>query len=121
MSAPARYDFSLQQACYRGATLTRGFARVDAYGDAVSIVGFTPYMQVRSEAGEDATLILDCASYLSVVSAAGGTMQLEIPNTITAGLTPGRYWYDLIIKSASATIALLQGNFDVSLRTTVPP
>lgn len=76
--------------------------------------GFTARAQIRSEASANGELLLDLTPYLEIV---GGTVQLDIPATITATLTRNGRW-DLEMVQGSGVVRLLQGKATISPEVT---
>ena len=102
------YDTIIEQ----GATFSRVFTYQNNAGDAISLTGYTPRMQVRASL-EAADTIFDLTDGdgVEVTDGANGEVTVTIPATDTASLTPGdRLVYDLELENGSGTvIRLVQG------------
>lgn len=90
----------------QGATFKLTLRFRDSLGLNLINVGDTARMQIRAEKSQTAPLILDCAAYISIVS---GVIFLEIPATVTAGLTFEAAYYDIELVQGSAVRRLSQG------------
>ena len=76
-------------------------------GSAVNLTDFTARAQLRSTPTSDTV----AGSFtLTFVDRTGGILKMEMPNSTTAGISPGKYYYDLEIESGGGVVTrLLQG------------
>ena len=86
-------------------------------GSAVDLTGFSGRSQMRvkpSSASITGTFVV------SIVNAAEGTMSMTMSNSVTAALTPGKYFWDLEIFTASDAVVtkLLTGIVTVKAEVT---
>ena len=107
--AAGEWDLLIEQ----GATFSQEF---DCTLDdpAFTWAGFTARAQIRSEASANGDLLLDLTEYLTIT---GGTVALDIPASVTAGLTRNGRW-DLEMVLGSGVVRLLQGKASISPEVT---
>ena len=113
--AATTYDLLIEQ----GATFSQLITYKEA-GVAVSLVGYTARMQVRSTLESATTVVeLTTANGRIALGGAAGTITLTISATDTAALTAGRGVYDLELVSGSGIVTrLLQGVATISRNVT---
>ena len=108
----ATYDLVIDQGSDFAIDLT-----ITESGSAKDLTGYSGRAQIRStHAAASAT-----ASFtVAVVSAANGTMKLELSAATTTALAAGRYVYDLEIHTANDAIVkrLIQGNVTINQQVT---
>ena len=76
-------------------------------GTAVNLTNFTGRAQLRPTPTASE---LAATFTITFVDRANGRLKLELANATTAGLTPGKYFYDLeLISGAGAVTRTLQG------------
>ena len=107
--AAGEWDLLIEQ----GATFSQEF---DCTLDdpAFTWAGFTARAQIRSEASANGDLLLDLTEYLTITC---GTVALDIPASVTAGLTRNGRW-DLEMVLGSGVVRLLQGKASISPEVT---
>ena len=76
----------------------------------------TAKMQIRATKSQTGTLILDCASYLSISTT---QISVSIPATITAALTTLTGYYDIELTQGSTIKRLVQGTYTLDTGVTV--
>lgn len=107
--AAGTWDLEIEQ----GATFSQAFnCAVD--DPSFTWAGFTARAQIRSEASATGDLLLDLTDYLTIE---GGVIHLDIPASITAGLTRNGRW-DMELVLGSGVVRLLQGKVTVSPEVT---
>ena len=108
----APYDLVIDQGSDFAIDLT-----ITESGSAKNLTGYSGRAQIRSTHAATSTT----ASFtVTVVSAANGTMKLELSAATTTALAAGRYVYDLEIHTANdATVKrLIQGNVTINQQVT---
>lgn len=115
MSYPATFAIRARQ----GATYRRVFTwTID--GTPVNLSGATARMEVRKKAS-DSSVVLTATPYITLGGAAG-TVDLNIPASVLAGIAPragdSSYVYDLEIVTGSVVTTLLAGRFFVAPEVT---
>ena len=76
-------------------------------GSAVNLTGFSAAAQLRATPTSSE---LAATFTISFTDRANGQLKLEMPNATTAGLPPGKYYYDLETTSGGGVkTRLLQG------------
>jgi hypothetical protein len=106
--------------CDQGATLKRTITWTNQAKTPFNLTSFTARMQVRS-AVTSSTVVLELTTANSriVLGGAAGTVELTVPASTTAALTPGLYVYDLELASAGGEVTrLIEGNFNVRAEVT---
>lgn len=98
----------------QGATLSRTVTWKDSAKRAINITGYTARMHVR-EAVESSSTILELTTENSRITLGGaaGTITLTVSAATMAGLTAGKYVYDLeLVAPVSGVVSrIIQGNF----------
>jgi hypothetical protein len=114
MSYPAEYKIEARQGATFRRTLTWYLQK-----QLVNLTGYTARMQVRSSAASSTALLSATTenSYITLGGAAG-TITLNIPANIMAGIPAGRYVYDLELVTGSEVTSLLAGRFIVTAEVT---
>lgn len=79
--------------------------------------GWTARAQIRSQASENADLLLDLTDYLTVGAPAAGAIRLAIPASVTETLTRNGRW-DLEVVMGSTVVRLLNGKAIISPEVT---
>lgn len=79
--------------------------------------GWTARAQIRSQASENADLLLDLTDYLTVGAPTAGAIRLAIPANVTETLTRNGRW-DLEVVMGSTVVRLLNGKAIVSPEVT---
>jgi hypothetical protein len=74
-------------------------------------------MQIRDPRGKFLYQLDDVSG---IQFPAPGDVLLEISDNTTAGFPPGHYYYDLFLFSGSNRVRLLEGNFHVRERVSLP-
>ena len=69
----------------------------DSNGDVLSLTGYTALGQIRKTYGSSTI----AATFGTSLTAATGQITLTLADTVTAGITSGRYVYDIIITDSS--------------------
>jgi hypothetical protein len=120
---PGAYNIVAQQ----GSTLPIPFTLKNPDGSPVNLAGCTPRMQVRASAAST-TVILDCTAYLTIPDAAGGKVQLLVPDDVMATIAARQppfapsapaYVYDLDVEMADGSKdTWLAGTFTVLAEVT---
>lgn len=115
MAYPATFPIRARQ----GATYRRVFLwSID--GSPVNLSGATARMEVRTKPSSS-SIVLTATPYITLGGAAG-TVDLNIPATVLAGISPrtgsSSYVYDLEIVQGSVVTALLAGQFFVAPEVT---
>ena len=84
----------------QGATFNTTITVEDTAGAAINLYGYTANSMMRkSYYSSSATTITS-----TVTGTANGEITLTVSATNTAGLTPGRYVYDVIITSSTSVV-----------------
>lgn len=101
----------------QGATYDPVMTYKDSAGNPINLTGYTFRGHVRKTVAST-TVVLDLATYVTLGGAAG-TITFNIPDTITAALTPGDYVYDMELESGSGvTRRILEGALRVTPEVT---
>lgn len=112
---PGKYNF----VCPQGATFSKQLSYlIDSV--PVDLTGYTARMQVR-EKPSSATKILDLTTENDSISLGdqSGTIQIDIPASVTETIVPKTYVYDLeLVSSGDFVIRLLEGQFTVTPEVT---
>lgn len=100
----------------QGATLSRTVTWKDSAKRAINITGYTARMHVRAEV-ESASTILELTTENNRITLGGaaGTITLNVSASTMAGLTAGKYVYDLeLVAPVTGVVSrIIQGNFVV--------
>tara|TARA_B100001093_G_scaffold407275_1_gene395890 strand:- start:1146 stop:1481 length:336 start_codon:yes stop_codon:yes gene_type:complete len=86
-------------------------------GSAKNLTGYSARAQIRStKAASSASAAFTC----SVVSAAAGTLKMELANATSSGLSAGQYFYDLEIFTSGNVIVqrLIEGTVTINQEVT---
>lgn len=105
----------------KGATFKKALEWQDSAGAVIDLTGFVSAMHIRK--GYGTTLIHELTTENSGIALGGalGTIDLLITDTDTKTFTPGRYIYDLEIKSAGGEITrILEGAVEIKDNVTSP-
>tara|TARA_Y100001937_G_scaffold127092_1_gene198208 strand:- start:1018 stop:1365 length:348 start_codon:yes stop_codon:yes gene_type:complete len=86
----------------QGATFTQKFELENVTSNsALELSGFTVFSKMRKHA----TSLTTAATFTcSVADAAAGVIQVGLTSTTTAGISPGRYQYDVIVKDNAGEV-----------------
>jgi hypothetical protein len=111
----AQYDLTIQQ----GATFRRQF-RWLADGDPVDLTGFAARMQIRrSVKAVDVLVDATTANGLLTIAALAGEVTVELPATLTAGISAVSGVYDLeMVDPGGFVTRLLEGDVTFSPEVT---
>lgn len=115
--AAANYDITIEQ----GATYQLSVTWKDENGTPINLSGFTARMQVRKSSQSDdviLTLTSDESDQSITLGGALGTIDIEIPATVTEDLTLRRAVYDLEMENAGNVTRLIQGSVNISPEVT---
>lgn len=115
MSVPGQYDIRF----VRGDRLYKRFGiEAGTPPAAMDLTGTTSRIQVRSDSGEGAALVIDLTPYLTLVGNESYT--LDVPGVVTAGLSAVQRVYSWVVIDALANPrTYLEGRFVVEERVTV--
>ena len=92
-------DFSVQVDC------------TDTQGDVLNLTGYTATAQIRKTYGSSTA----AASFGTSLAAATGQITLTLTDTVTAGMSSGRYVYDVLITDSSGDkTRILEGQATVT-------
>tara|TARA_B100001094_G_C18098311_1_gene754277 strand:+ start:685 stop:1023 length:339 start_codon:yes stop_codon:yes gene_type:complete len=108
----ATYDLVVDQGSDFAIDLT-----ITEGGSAKNLTGYSGRAQMRStHASSSVTATFTC----SVLNASAGTMKMELSSSTTAGISAGRYVYDLEIFTSSDAVVkrLIQGNVTINPEVT---
>ena len=96
-------DFSIQLTVKEGDT-------------AKNLTGYSARAQLRpTQTSSTLSATFTCA----ITNASGGVLTMSLPYSTTAGLSGGKYFYDLEIFTGSVVQRLIQGNATVTANVTV--
>ena len=77
--------------------------------------GYTGTMTVRPFVGANTTTVVaSTANGRMVLDALNGRVTVTIAASVTEGITPGRYAYDLVLQTGSTVTRVLEGRFVVT-------
>lgn len=101
--------------CYTNEDWTRTL-RWSSGGTPVNLTGYTAEMDVRDAGGTEAVTLTTTNGRITLGGSAG-TIALTIPHSVTSTLTPGTYYFDLLVISAGdirtnlvhGTLTVIQG------------
>ena len=100
----------------QGATFKMTLTYKNSQGTSLINSGDTARMQIRSEKSQTASLLLDCATYLTISTAA---IVVEIPASVTAGLSFAQGFYDVELVQGGTVRRLAQGAVSLDTGVTV--
>ena len=84
-------------------------------GVVKNLTGYSARAQLRtSPTAASVTATFTC----TVTNAAGGAVTMAMPYGTTAGVSPGKYYYDLEVYTGSVVQRLIQGNATVRAEVT---
>jgi hypothetical protein len=103
----AEYDITIRQ----GSTYRLPIIWKDSNGEPINLTGYVARMQVRpGVCSPDVIVELTTANGRITLGGSTGTIDLEIPATVTAAITDGCGVYDLELESSDGTVtAILAG------------
>ena len=81
----------------QGSDFSTTVSLTDSNGDILNLTGYTALAQVRKTYGS--TTI--AATFTTAIAAATGQLTMSLTDTITAGMTSGRYVYDVLLTDSS--------------------
>ena len=119
----AKYDFKntaiKRNACEQGADFNFVFTWKDQSNIAINLSGYSARMQVRLTP-QSASPVLDLLSGSAItLGGAAGTISISISNSQTSGLSPGEFYYDLVLTSGTGVkTRLVEGVFEVTASVT---
>ena len=111
----------------QGSTLSRTFTWTDSNGSPVNLTGYTARMKVRKiypatllvSAHADSPVISITSASEITITALTGTLDVVIPATTMAAVTPGFYEYDLEVVSGGGEVTKIsRGKFEVRAEAT---
>lgn len=95
----------------QGSTFSAFVDLTDPDGKALNLTGYTVAGQIRKSYSSSTSIDFDC----SITNAIDGTVNIQLDSTVTNGMKPGRYVYDIEITSTSNTITrVLEGQVEVT-------
>ena len=80
----------------QGADFTTTVTVTDSNGDAVSLVGYSVFAQIRKSYSSSTSTDFTT----SISNASGGEITITLSDTQTAALEAGRYLYDVLITAS---------------------
>lgn len=110
MSA-AKLDLRIEQ----GATFSREVVWKDSDGVVVDLTGYTARMQLREYLDSSSAFVeMTTGNGRITITAEEGKLALEIPASVTGGITQESGYYDLEVESSSGVVTrLLQGRVTI--------
>jgi len=81
----------------QGADFSTTISLTDSNGQVLSLTGYTALGQIRKTYGSSTV----AATFGTSLSAATGQITLTLTDTVTGGMSSGRYVYDIIITDSS--------------------
>lgn len=111
-----QYDIFIEQ----GADYIMTFRWRDPFGVAINLTGYTARMQFR-KSKSDTVVLLSATTENLYITLGGvlGTVNLAIPNTVTAAFTFVRALYDIeLISPAGVVTRWLEGGVEVNPEVT---
>jgi hypothetical protein len=110
MALAGAYDIVTDQ----GATYSQVFTWNDSDGDAVSLVGWTGRMQVRTRVPTASTVLeLTTSNGRMTLGGVAGTVTVTVTAADMANVAAGAYMYDLELVNGSVVERLVMGSFTV--------
>lgn len=109
-----RHDFTLTIGSTFGPIT---FTGKDANGDPADLTGYTAYAEVRTSSGS--TVIIDLSP--EITDELGGEITIPaITDEATAGLTAGKYQWDMLLEDSSGAVKtpILEGRFTIKNKIT---
>jgi len=112
----ATHDILVEQ----GATYTQNLVWKDGSAAAIDLTGYTARMQFRrTKSATTALLSATTENGYITLGGTAGTIDIEIPDDITAALTVTRAVYDLeLISSTGVVTRLIEGDVEISKEVT---
>jgi len=84
------------------------------------LTGYTATMTVRPFLGASTTLLVATTANGQIsLDGPTATVTVNLSNTVTGGLTAGRFVYDLVLDSGSVVTRILEGQFIVTAAVTL--
>lgn len=116
MATAGIYNMSMDQ----GATFARQFTWKNKLKNPVDLTGYTARMQIRpTKMSEDIILSLTTENGRIVLGDDEGTINLSVSASITASLTPDKYFYDIeLVSPGGVVVRLLKGSIKVNAEVT---
>lgn len=114
----ARHDLVIEQAADWSLDLTWQ----SSPGVPVDLTGWSAYAQVRQNAGDTGTPLIDFEDYITL-GGVGGTILIEVPASVLLTTTWERRaaWDLVMVGPANQQIRLLKGKAKLDKATTVVP
>ena len=81
----------------QGADFSTTISLTDSNGDVLSLTGYSALGQIRKTYGSSTV----AATFGTSLTAATGQITLTLTDTVTGGMSSGRYVYDIIITDSS--------------------
>ena len=81
----------------QGSDFSTTVSLTDSNGDILNLTGYTALAQVRKTYGSSTI----AATFTTAIAAATGQLTLTLADTVTAGMTSGRYVYDVLLTDSS--------------------
>ena len=95
----------------QGADFSTTISLTDSNGDVLTLSGYSAVGQIRKTFGSSSI----AATFGTALSAASGQITLTLTDTVTAGMTSGRYVYDILITDSSGDkTRILEGHATIT-------
>jgi hypothetical protein len=113
--AAGKYKIVVEQ----GATFHMDFVIRMADENVWNLTGYSARMQVRPSVESDSFILSATNSNYITLGGVAGTVDLDLPASVTEDLAAGRYVYDLELVSAGGQVwRILEGSFIVDPEVT---
>lgn len=114
-------EFVYNITCVQGETLNRIFTWFDEAYEVVDVSEYTARMKVRklhsktlnTPSYAEPEVLSITSPYDIVMGGVDGTIMLNIPDTLTAAIPAGSYYYDIELIDTDGVIKFSRGLFDV--------
>ena len=95
----------------QGADFSTTISLTDSNGQVLSLTGYSAVGQIRKTYGSSSV----AATFGTSLSAATGQITLTLTDTVTGGMSSGRYVYDIIITDSSGDkTRILEGQVTIT-------
>ena len=109
VNAPYGVNFSI----YPGSDLEVNFTTYTMFSTPYDFDGWSGSAQMSKSVSIGSTMYAHGTFDFSFISASAGLFKIAMGATNTRALTPGRYYYDILMNSGTRTYKIVEGNIMV--------